>query len=433
MTQVRVVGNIGISEIFVSLAAPFLFLTDYQRLRRDGFLPAIWLSLLTCCSCVVSSYVNNTPAKYFLRGIATPYVITAWLITLYHLLRDNLGGYKWLFVGYTLTFFLNIFAFQTGVDDYGTINGVSDNAVDAVVGNPLFWVSRIGGIVRLPIQGWYLQTPLCYSIIAPFCLAVFALFSSVSGRSAAICVLGAGFLIMGCRKSVAAMRKLQKHIVLLFIVCGMVLIVVKNIYSYLAVNGVLGEDAYEKYERQTRGRKDILTLLMGGRSEFFIGLIAGIKCPIWGHGPWAVDKDGYTERFLAQYGNSEDYYKYIEAKQRAARSGIYLSRALLPTHSHLIGYWVWYGLIGFIFWLYVLYLYYKLFRTSISAVPQWFGFFALAIPTSLWNIFFSPVIGRCGDAMLIVFVLFARAIAERKIYLPVEMRNEVIAKSRKGV
>ena len=45
-TQVRLVGYIGISEFFIFLLAPFIFIQDAQILKRDGFLRLAQLALL---------------------------------------------------------------------------------------------------------------------------------------------------------------------------------------------------------------------------------------------------------------------------------------------------------------------------------------------------------------------------------------------------
>ena len=44
MTQVRLIGSIGISEVIVFVVAPFVFVSDYRFLKRDGFMPMVNLS-----------------------------------------------------------------------------------------------------------------------------------------------------------------------------------------------------------------------------------------------------------------------------------------------------------------------------------------------------------------------------------------------------
>ena len=75
MTQIRIIGSIGISELVVFVLAPWVFLIDYKVLKYDGFMPAIWLALLMCLGCVVASIANYTPFLLFLKGLATPYTI----------------------------------------------------------------------------------------------------------------------------------------------------------------------------------------------------------------------------------------------------------------------------------------------------------------------------------------------------------------------
>ena len=425
MTQIRIVGNIGISELIVSLAAPWVFVVDYKLLRKDGFLTVSILSLLTCLSCCLSSLVNHTSSYDFLRGLATPYTIFAWIVVFHRMLRDDFKGYRYLFVGLAITYFLNIYAFQTGKDDSGVINGVSGDVEEAVIGNALFWITRIGSIVKLPIQAWYLETPLIYSIVVPVLLAFYSLFSTASGRSTAMGVVGASFLIAWGRKSKVSIKSIQRHFIAFFMIALIVANGAKKIYQYCASTGILGEQAQSKYEKQTRGGTDVLSLLMGGRGEFFIGFLAALDRPLLGFGPWALDTNGYVEDFLVKYGAQEDYADYLRFQLNAAKDGRMVRARWIPTHSHIVGYWVWYGVVGLFFWLYVFWLFWTLFRRYISAIPQLFGYFALGVPVACWNIFFSPVAHRCETALIVVLALFARAVQNRCWSLPLEMEDEI--------
>ena len=112
MTQIHVVGNIGISELVVFLVAPWIFIQDYRVLKLDGFMPAIMLSILMCAGCVVASIMNHTSVPNFLRGFAAPYTIFSVLVVGHHLVRKSPGGHKWFALGMAMTVTINIFIFQ---------------------------------------------------------------------------------------------------------------------------------------------------------------------------------------------------------------------------------------------------------------------------------------------------------------------------------
>ena len=61
LTQIKVGFSIGISEIFVYLAAPFLFIKNVATLKRDGMMTLLLLGMLVNIMNVVSGIANNIP------------------------------------------------------------------------------------------------------------------------------------------------------------------------------------------------------------------------------------------------------------------------------------------------------------------------------------------------------------------------------------
>lgn len=200
-------------------------------------------------------------------------------------------------------------------------------------------------------------------------------------------------------------------------------IVFKWCYSLAAANGYLGYDAQEKYIRQTRVSDSSLALLMAGRMEFFCGVMACLDRPILGFGPFGEDRDGYVERYLNKYATDEDYRKFIKVTyERVLKRGDFYR--VIPTHSHIAMFWVYYGLPGLFVWLYVLWMMFRYYRKDAHVVPHWYGFMAVTSGSVLWDIFFSPFAGRILIPTMICCMLFARAIQNRKICLPYEMEME---------
>ena len=159
--------------------------------------------------------------------------------------------------------------------------------------------------------------------------------------------------------------------------------------------------------------------------EFFVGAYACMQRPIVGYGPWAIDEDNYYGAFLEKYGTDDDYKNYIELeKWWQTAVGISWQR-LIPGHSHIIGFWLWYGIFGLIFWLYVLSQVVRFLRKDVATVPQWFGFLAVSLPTFLWHVFFSPLTGRVATGMFLVALMMTRAIRMGRVQLPDEMLYEI--------
>jgi hypothetical protein len=121
-----------------------------------------------------------------------------------------------------------------------------------------------------------------------------------------------------------------------------------------------------------------LGVLTGGRAEFLASTKAILDSPLLGHGSWARDP------------------KYVELqRQRLIEMGVPggnlpVDPDLIPTHSYLLGSWVWAGLAGGLFWLIVatlvLWVLANLYAVRLELNPL----VAFVASVLLWSIAFSP-------------------------------------------
>ena len=316
--------------------------------------------------------------------------------------------------------------FQKAVELNMYAGGVSgEKAVESIMGGPIFWISRLSPFVNLPSTGWYLQTPWAYSILAPLFMAAFSMLTTTSGRAAALSALGMVALCIIGGKRQQKMKKICKHFWWLVAIAVIGIGLANIAYRYAAEHNLLGEKARAKYEGQTKRGKDVLSVLMGGRGESFVGLFACIDNPFIGFGPWALDDKGYYEDFLAKYGAAEDYEVYLKSRMDMARLGISERIRLIPAHSHIVAFWLWYGIFGLVFWVYVIFVLLRYLRQDCYAIPQWFFWVACGIPATLWHIFFSPMGTRTGIPMLIVACLITRQVRRGRFFLPLKMQAEI--------
>ena len=429
-TQINIVGSIGITELFFFLVGPFVFIQDSQMLRKEGFMPLICLSIMTCISCVASSLHNNTYFYSALKGFAAPYSIFVSLVMFARLFRNNLSNLKWYLLGSAFSNVLNVFYFQSAAEVFATgAQALDKEASEAVMSGAMFWLGRIRDWLLLPIRGWYYQTPHQYSFWALFLYGVFSMLLSPSGRSISVVTIASAFLVWIGGKKVNRMRIISRHFTTM-VLCGVVLaFVAKWGYSFAARNELLGEKAVAKYEAQTRHGTGFLSLLLSGRGETFVGLMACFENPLLGCGPWPIDDKGYYARFLRDYGAAEDYEQYAQTVADQTRRGIYLF-SYIPAHSHLIGFWLWYGLPGLLLWLYVLKLYIDVMRRYIAAIPQLFGLIAITIPACLWGFFFSPFGYRVSTCSGIALMLIVRSVGKGRITLERKMVDEIYRMER---
>ena len=420
MTKVVLVGSIAISEIFIFVCAPFIALKDFKNLRRDGFMPVLALLALTMCGCVVATLVNHAPLFRSVKVLAQYYAFFAIIVVSRRLLSRDPASLKWFLFGAFISGLITIFAFNTTI--HGSSTGMvtlEESTAAEVVNGPLFWMFQLQNALNALVGGFYFKTPYLLSVVAPIGAIVITALTGISGRAFSLCLLATWGLLVYCGKSIKRMQSVSKHFIVVGLVGVAVLICFKSCYSYLAKNGVLGDEARIKYFAQTKSGDSMLRLLMSGRVEFFIGMRAAIDKPILGYGVLPRDTKGYIQEFYTKYGDEQDLRNYM---QSLLRNGSYVEH-VIPTHSYLAGSWVFCGIFGLVLWFYVLWLCYMLFRKWIAAIPEWFGYFSMGIPILVWDIFFSPITNRMLPAFMITALILAKAVHERRVILPLDMSD----------
>jgi len=418
-SKLQIVASLSVAEIVVLSLAPFMAIKNFQQLKRDGVMPFFVLSLLVILGCVIASIVNHTPSQYVLRGLAVTCIVACSIIFAHWILRRDPAGFKWYILMIPVSAIVSTFWFKQSVE----MSMLGESASEIMSG-PIFWISRLKPLVLAPTTGWYLQMPSIVNVLAPLLMAGFSILTSVSGRSTALGLLGfAALVIIGGRKR-RTIGRVSRHFGVLC-VCGMIFVVViYGAYKLSASQGWLGEEARRKYEVQTHGGEGgIGRLILGGRSESFIGLLACRDKPIIGWGPWAMDEGGYTEEFMTRYGTLEDVEQLYKNNAWLSKYGI--TTSMLQCHSYITEFWAWYGIWGLLFWIYVIWVVLRYLKQDVSAVPQWFAWLACSIPSFLWSVFFSPFADRVGAPIFVVACLMARAVRKGRFMLPMEMILEI--------
>lgn len=425
-SSLQVVFSLSISEFLVVLLAPFIIASEISHMRRTGVMTFFWMAVLLFCGCIVSLVANHAEFYQVIRGVSITGLIICSVVVGHYMLRNCPQGLKWYFIGAMLSGFICIFIFQRTVE----VVSVGGDDVDSIMSGPLFWIQRLSSLLITPVLAFYLKLPLAYSIGAPLFMFFFSVLYSASGRAAALSFIGSAALVMIGRKKRKSMAALGRHFTLIFCLAVIGVYAAKAGYQWAALNNYLGEKARAKYEHQTAGGSGIVKLLIGGRADAFVGLLAVADSPIIGKGYWALDTEGYYEEFLAKYGNPDDYEQYIKNKLYYASNG-YATQKLIACHSHITSFWVWYGLPGLLFWLYVIYVIFRFLRHDVAVVPQWYYWLAAGVPGLLWHICFSPFNNRIGLPLLVVGMLLARAIRFGRYQLPKSMIMEIEESERK--
>lgn len=401
-TQVSIGGKLGVSEFAMVLCAPVVFFRSIGTLRKDKVLYFFIALLAWLGGALLVDYSIHNYIPFMLRGIAVPITVFCNSVCIYALLKKNYGNLKWFLLGSAISSVISIFFLQGGLaGDVAAEQGV-EAGVEAVVGYKLFWVNKLTTWLTLPIVGWFLFVPKTYSVLA---LAFICIFDLAAGARASF--MAAAFsltLVIVGGKTRATILRIRRHIVIMAVSAVVLMAVAKGAYEYAVAHGYMNEYEAKKFERQTSQGTSALKLLMAGRSEFFIGLIAALDKPVLGHGSVAIDDNGYVLDYLSKYGDYDEYLRLIRGQQE-------VGTCLIPVHSHVITYWLWHGMFALLFWLIVLYLAVKTLVVRMHVYPEWFGFYAISLPIFFWDYMFSPFGMRVFKCTLFVTLLLVSKLA----------------------
>lgn len=404
--QVNVGGKLGLSEIVMLVLSPFVFLKHLSTFKRDGSLTFIKLLVLWLVGAIFVDCYTHNYIHFAMRGIAVPITLFSNVVCIYVILRKDLRNLKWFLLGSAISGVLCIFILQNGsAGDVAQAQGM-EAGINAVMDYKLFWLDLVRTWLTLPIMGWYLQAPKLYVLGAMSFVSFFSLFTGGRSTFMVSAVTLLFFILVG--KTRWSMAFLKKHFFLIVLCISVLGFVGKSIYKYAATSGYMGEEEERKYESQTSGGGGIINLLVSGRGSTFIGLTAIADHPFMGHGSVPIDNHGYVLDFFSRYGNDDDVRQIQRSRER-------FGARIIPSHSHIITYWLWHGILGLLFWLYVLYISIKTLLSRMHIYPGWFGYFAVMIPAFLWDLFFSPLGMRVAKAaMFAAFLLVAKLQREQE-------------------
>lgn len=144
------------------------------------------------------------------------------------------------------------------------------------------------------------------------------------------------------------------------------------------MSGMMGQESQAKNQQQSQA---VGGMFVGGRPEILVSSRAVFDSPILGHGSWARDSK-YIEMLRdikSRYGIA---YDPAAGEEEAAD--------VIPTHSYLFGAWVWAGILGAVFWFYVLSKVMKSIVKLSLLRPATMPLYAYLLVRQFWNILFSP-------------------------------------------
>lgn len=379
--EFSVVGRIFAPELILIGLLPFLLFTRGRMLmapqpRMFLILVGLWLA-----SQILTDLIRDTPFADYSRGWSKIVFFTLNFCTLYMLLYGSRQRLVLFGLGIALGGFLTILL----------------NPPEFAIAQPWKFGLGIATIMTVIIVSQWRPLFRIW-FVPPAMIFIVGVYSMVVGsRSlAGITILVSMYVmvqqILGRRnKPPAGFSPVRT---LLFFLCGIgVAVTMFNAYQLAAAQGHLGEYAQHIYDRQGSGSFGVL---LGGRSEIFVSSQAVADSPLIGHGSWAKNPK-YAQRILELEKFGYDV-NYIAAESE-----------LIPTHSHLMGGWVEAGLLGAVFWFWILILVFRVLsnlymvREPLAPMITFIGFLML------WDIIFSPfgAARRITVPFNIVLLMFA--------------------------
>jgi hypothetical protein len=383
--MVKLVGELPVSEALILLILPVLLIMHGRRLLRPGLKIIFILLALWLFSQVLTDIYRGTSAFDWVRSDANICFFAIDLVCVAVLLGRN-ERRKVIFIAAYAIGSLLAARYQPSQEavQYPWKFGYAGGIISLVILASCYFYSRRRYTIALILLAGIMGVNLLKNYRGPVLdlLIVIALVMPLIperiGRLRLLPRKGTGLRV----------------VVLATMALGAGMAAAGLVY-WVTAAGLVGEEAQIKNQAEAQSGGG---LLLGGRPEILVSSQAVWDSPILGHGSYARD------------------FKYIEmlndiearwGQQLDLRDVEQQGQGLIPAHSHLMGAWVQAGILGAVFWAYVLWLSLKgIVRVSLL-LPPLAPLYAMMLVSFVWGIWFSPFASteRTQAALVIIFTL----------------------------
>lgn len=378
---VSILGRVYVGELIIFLL--YLFKSSIRGVQMPPYLKKInkllWLWLF---SAIGTDIIRHTPTIDVIKGAVSILFLIALLPFVYWALRDKVERWYYFVIGTIISSQLTYY-FLTATTEFG-----SQEIWKVYSFVPLF----------TGLAGWLFMKGRTYWSYLVFIL--FGLWTLYNGSrnvfltcSITVVVL---YYISKCKsgdllKDISIYRR---RIGGLFLSLILALFAIDFSYAYLASNGYLGSKAYEKYMTQSNSKHGIAS----GRLEAIMAATLISESPIVGYGSYAKDHTNFVYNFYRKNG-----YEIKPGRFDFDENSI---ENMLPRHSRIFGLWMWHGIGSGIFWIFILFLFYKVLKNGcLLLYPHLIGFSIFTLFTEIFDTLFSPMSVRLVPLFFWVFLL----------------------------
>jgi hypothetical protein len=381
-STVHFVGDLPISEVILLVLLPIILAVHGRRVLKPEFKALFFLLVLWLLGQVISDMYRRTAMADWMRGDAAIIFFGFDLLGLAVLLSKN-ERRKIIFLAASAIGSILVTVFnpsQFAQDEpwkFGYALGI--NPLVLLI-SCFFYARRrylIAGLLILGIAGVNLMENF-RSPVGLLLIVIALVFPVVPEQFGRLRLLP---------RSGSAIRVA----VLLVLSLGAIW-VAGGLVDFVTSTGLISEGARVKNEAEKKGGS-----LLGGRPEIQVSSRAVLDSPIIGHGSWAQDS-----RYVEMLFDIEIEQGVFDTSDMADFETNYI-----PTHSHLMGAWVWAGILGAAFWFYILWLTARAtIRIAVLRPPLAPAYAWLAIGM-FWQVMFSPfgLNLRMSDAAAIVIMV----------------------------
>jgi hypothetical protein len=382
---VHIVGDLPVSEVLILCLLPVFLIMQGKRVLRPG-LPLIYSLLgLWLANQVMTDFYRGTATLDWLRGDAAIIFFVVDLAFLAMLVAKNERRKLIFLAAYAAgsLFTARFFPTEYMQGDPWKLTYATGTNIMVVLAS-CYCFSRRNYVVVLILLAGIAGVNLLFDFRSPVLLLFITAVLAVPvipdriGRLRVLPAAGSGIRVV--------------VLVLMALAASLSALGLVNLMSSA---GMLGADAQQKNEMQSRAKGG---LLIGGRPEILVSSRAVWDSPLLGHGSWAKDYK-YVEMLddiLSEYGIATNLEYAEESFQ-----------GLIPSHSHLMGAWVWAGIFGAVFWVYIFWLTLKGVIRVATLRPPLAPIYMYILVGFLWDILFSPFgsTRRITEALSVVIIL----------------------------
>lgn len=355
------IGTISLSEIFL-ISTSFLYIKKKNFLKFPILKNITWLYVGLLFSQIISEIFIGNSVSNALKGFAVTIVSYLHFMFLFSSFIKSRNTIIYILIGSLLNLF--IFGSEIEGDFNRAISGEE-------AGYLKFYIAPIISNILLIISIFVRKKT---SII--IFIFIGALLVILGARSAGILILLTGLLgyfIIFNKQNLNLKKIARISILLIFLSYGLYIFYVNNVLS-----GKI-ESGNSQQLKNIENPYNPLNLLIFGRTETFVGAIAFMDKPFFGHGSWTKDFDNKYHILFYKFKNDDFYnYKFENINE-------------IPSHSVLIGMGMYNGFLAFFFTGYIFYFFIKYGFKSLNRFNLFIFILIFFIFSIIWNGLFSPM------------------------------------------